>query len=149
MTWPDTNGGAAALARGPGASKRTAAAHRCTASRFDSQVNSTADRQGQDDEADGEDGEHREDHVGPVLHHHLHQRGSLGDADDGGDRGVLGQRDQHVAQRRDRPAERLRQHDVGRRSGRKDSPIARAASAWPTGTVLMPLRIASATNAAW
>ena len=33
--------------------------------------------------------------------------------------------------------------------GRKLSPIARAASACPCGTVLMPLRIASATKAAW
>lgn len=36
-----------------------------------------------------------------------------------------------------------------RAAGAKERPIARAASAWPIGTVLTPERIASHTKAAW
>ena len=38
---------------------------------------------------------------------------------------------------------------ISRAAGQNDSPIARAASAWPTGTVLTPERSASQTKAAW
>ncbi|MDF2805898.1 MAG: hypothetical protein K0S43_844 [Cellulosimicrobium sp.] len=38
---------------------------------------------------------------------------------------------------------------MSRAAGRNDSPMARAASAWPIGTVFTPDRIDSHTNAAW
>ena len=63
------------------------------------------------------------------------------------DRGVLQQRDLHAGQR----AAPTRGTPGGARPARitplKGSPIARAASACPSGTALMPERIASQTNA--
>ena len=74
-------------------------------------------------------------------------RAGLGDAEAGGDRGVLQQRDQHADS-----GGTLARNACGSTTRRsiwvKVMPMARAASAWPGGTVLMPERTASQTNAA-
>ena len=73
--------------------------------------------------------------------------GQVADPDRGGQRGAEHDADEDVHQRLHHPPERLRQDHVAAATG-EGNPSERAASACPTGTVLMPPRTASQTNAA-
>ena len=90
---------------------RGAVAHRFTENRLGHRAEDQAGGQGQDDESGGDHEEHRGELVRLVLDQRVHQQCGLRHADGGRDRGVLGQRDQHRAERGDDRPDRLRQHD--------------------------------------
>jgi hypothetical protein len=121
-------------------------AHRFTARRCAEAGRQARRWEGQDDEDHGDDEE--DPSWAPSFSVISRAAGRVSDTDDGRDRGVLDEGDEHRAQRGDGPRKAC-----GRRTCESDwvkvSPIERAASACPAGTVLTPLRSASQTKAAW